>query len=77
METQNIIDVGLLIVSGAIGWFAREVFTSVNELKEDLAKMREDLPKTYVLRDDYRADIRDIKEMVGKIFDKLDNKADK
>jgi hypothetical protein len=77
METQNIIDVGLLIVSGAIGWFAREVFTSVKELKEDVAKLREDLPKTYVLRDDYRSDIRDIKEMVGKIFDKLDNKADK
>ena len=77
METQNIIDVGLLIVSGAIGWFAREIFTSVKELKEDVAKLREDLPKTYVLRDDYRADIRDIKEMVGKIFDKLDNKADK
>jgi hypothetical protein len=31
----------------------------------------------YVNRDDYKADIRDIREMLGKIFDKLDNKADK
>jgi hypothetical protein len=30
-----------------------------------------------VNRDDYKTDIRDIREMLGKIFDKLDNKADK
>ena len=28
-------------------------------------------------RDDYRADMREIKEMLGKIFDRLDGKADK
>jgi len=39
--------------------------------------LREDLPKTYVARDDYREDIRGIKEMLAKIFDKLENKADK
>ena len=32
---------------------------------------------TYVARDDYRADMREIKEMLGKIFDRLDGKADK
>jgi hypothetical protein len=35
------------------------------------------MPHDYVNRDDYKTDIRDIRDMLGKIFDKLDNKADK
>ena len=77
MELQTLVDAGLLTISSIIGWFARELWAAVKELKIDIAKLREDLPKTYVLRDDYKQDIRDIKEMIGKIYDKLDNKADK
>lgn len=77
METQTIIDAVLFATSSIIGWFARELWAAVKELKSDLAKLREDLPKTYVTRDDYKQDIRDIKEMIGKVYDKLDNKADK
>ncbi len=77
METQNLIDTGLLIMSSVIGWLSRETFSSIKNLKEDVAKLREDLPKTYVARDDYKEDIREIKEITIKIFDKLDNKADK
>jgi len=53
------------------------MWSAVKELKSDLAKLREELPKTYVTRDDNRDDIREIKEMLGKIFDKLDTKQDK
>jgi len=53
------------------------LWTAVKELKTDLAKLREDLPKTYVDRNDYRIDMHDIKSMLGKIFDKLDGKQDK
>ena len=77
METQHLIDTGLLIMSSVIGWLSRETFSSIKNLKEDVAKLREDLPKTYVARDDYKEDIREIKEITIKIFDKLDNKADK
>jgi hypothetical protein len=60
-----------------VGWFARELWAAVKELKADLAKLREDLPKEYVARDDYREDIREIKAMLAKIFEKLEGKADK
>jgi len=60
-----------------LGWFARELWAAVKELKSDLAKLREDLPKEYVARDDYREDIRDIKAMLAKIFEKLEQKADR
>jgi len=59
------------------GWFARELWAAVKDLKSDLAKLREEIPKVYVQRDDYRADMRDIKEMFNKIMDKLELKQDK
>ena len=60
-----------------VGWFARELWGAVKELKADLAALREDLPKEYVAKDDYREDIREIKALLAKIFEKLENKADK
>ena len=60
-----------------VGWFARELWGAVKELKADLATLREDLPKEYVAKDDYREDIREIKALLAKIFEKLENKADK
>ena len=55
----------------------RELWGAVKELKSDLAALREDLPKEYVAKDDYREDIREIKAMLAKIFEKLDAKVDK
>jgi len=77
MDYQSLLNAALVLVSTVTGWFARELWTAVKELKADLSKLREDLPKTYVVKDDYKEDIRDLKDMIGKIFDKLDNKSDK
>ena len=77
MDPQVVLNIGLSLIMTVLGWFARELWSAVKDLKADLAKLREDLPKAYVMREDYRADVRDIKEMLGKIFDRLDQKADK
>jgi hypothetical protein len=77
MESQHLINTALGLGFSVLGWFARELWSAVKELKTDLSKLREDLPKTYVARNDYRDDLNEIKNMLGKIFDKLDNKQDK
>ena len=77
MNNQDLINALLAGGFTVLGWFARELWSAVKELKADLAKLREDLPVTYIARSDYREDIRDIKSMLGKIFEKLDNKVDK
>ena len=77
MESQHLINVGLGVSSAVFGWLARELWTAVKDLKEDLTKLSVDLPKNYVARDDYRSDLKEIKDMLGKIFDRLDHKADK
>ena len=77
MDYQQLLNVGLSVVMTVTGWFARELWSAVKELKADLAKLREDLPRTYVGRDDYRQDLSEIKTLLSKIFDKLDSKQDK
>lgn len=77
MDSQYLINVGLGVSSAVFGWLARELWTAVKDLKEDLSKLSVELPKTYVTRDDYRSDLKEIKDMLGKIFDRLEHKADK
>ena len=77
MEPQILIDATMATAMAVGGWFGRELWGAVKELKVDIAGLKESLPKTYVMRDDYREDVREIKQMLGKIFDKLDAKVDK
>ena len=65
------------IALSVLGWFAREMWQAMSSLKEDLSKLREDIPKTYVPKDEYRDDVKHMNEMLGKIFDKLDKKVDR
>jgi hypothetical protein len=70
---QQTINLILGACMAVAGWFARELWTAVQDLKTDLSK----LPTIYVARMDYKDDMREVKEMLGKIFDKLDHKVDK
>jgi len=77
IDVQGIINILLGSFITLLCWLAMELWNAVKELKTDLGKLREDLPRTYVLKEDYRRDIYEIKDMLGKIFDRLDAKADK
>lgn len=77
MDIQTLLNIVFGLFYAVVGWFAREMWAAVKELKSDLAKLREDLPKEYVAKDDFRDGIREIKDMLGKLFDRLDYKADK
>ena len=77
MDTQVLFNAGFVIASTIAGWFARELWSAVKELKTDLSKLSAEIPKFYVTRDDYRQDLKEIRDLLAKIFDKLDNKADK
>ena len=77
MESQAAINMVLSAGLTVLGWLARELWTAVKELKTDLAKLREDLPKNYVGQEHYREDIRELKGMTDKIYDRLNAKVEK
>jgi hypothetical protein len=77
MEPQGIFN----LVSGAllvgVGWWCREIWDSVKSLKDDVQRMEVDLSKNYVSRSEINTRLDKIDQVLGRIFDKLENKADK
>lgn len=55
------------------GWTLNRITRMLDRMDEDIRN----LPHDYVSKDDYKSDIHDIKGMLGKIFDRLENKVDK
>lgn len=77
MDHQTIINIVLGVLIAVAGWFSRQVWDAVKELREDIHQIEVDLPSHYIRRDEFHDGIREIKDMLGKIFEKLDGKADK
>jgi hypothetical protein len=77
MELQSILNFvgGAAIASG--GWFAREIWGAVKELRKDIHEIEVDLPKSYVSKFDMDKRMDHIEDMFKRIYDKLDGKADK
>jgi hypothetical protein len=65
-----------LVVSVA-GFLAAYVINNLTRTIQKLEDKVNDMPHSYVTKDDYRSDIADIKSILKQIFDKLDNKQDK
>mgnify|MGYP000535374633 CR=1 FL=1 len=77
MDTQTLMNVASTVAIGAGGWFARELWGAVKELRDDLHQLEVDLPKTYVSKFDLDKRMDHIEDMFKRIYDKLDGKADK
>jgi hypothetical protein len=73
MDYQVLFNIAVAIAGFFGGWTLNRIYIAIDRLDGDVRNM----PHNYISKDDYQPDIRDIREMLGKIFDKLDNKADK
>jgi hypothetical protein len=73
MDNQQLFNV---VVSIA-GFLAVYVLNSLTRTIQKLEDKINDMPHSYVTKDDYRSDISEIKAILKQIFDKLDGKADK
>lgn len=77
MELQSFINIGAAAALAALGWFARQLWDAVKELRKDLHALEVHLPVAYVTKTDHNATMEKIENMFQRIFDKLDGKADK
>lgn len=77
MDWHEIAMAAMSLVLTLVGWGLMRLFQKIDELEDDMDNFRSGVYQRYVQREDYRADIAEIKGMLGKIFDKLDEKADK
>jgi len=77
MDWQLLFNLIGTAIMATIGWFARQLWDSVKELKEDIKNIQVDLPTNYVRRVDIEAQFNKLETSLQRILDKLDQKADK
>lgn len=73
MDYQVLFNLAITAAAFLGGWTLNRIYTAIDRLDKDVR----DMPHLYVSKDDYKADLREIRDMLGKIFDKLDHKVDK
>ncbi len=84
MEWQTIINISAGTLLGVGGWFARQLWDSVKELKTDVSAIRLHMSEVYVKKsevENFRADMDKrfdrIEVLLDKLFEKLEGKVDK
>jgi hypothetical protein len=73
VDYQVLFNLAVTVAAFFGGWILSRIYTAIDRLDDEARNM----PKNYVSKDDYREDLREIKELLGAIFKRLDNKADK
>lgn len=73
MDMQTLFNIAVGLAGAFGGWILSSIYRSIERLDADVRQM----PHMYVSRDDYRDDVREIKEGIQRIHEKLDAKADK
>lgn len=77
MEALGAFQLLLAVAVSVAGWFLRSLHEDHKKLGEKFTDHQKDVMRDFVRRDDYHNDIRDIRQMLDKIFNRLDEKADK
>jgi hypothetical protein len=73
MDYQILFNIAVAVAGFFGGWTLNRIYQAIDRLDNDVRGM----PLNYVTREDYRVDVSEIKGMLGKIFDRLEHKADK
>ena len=77
MDPQSVINVAAGVILTGMGWFARQLWDAVKDLREDLHRIETALPSTYLRRDEFRDGIKEIKDLFTEVFRKIDDLKDR
>jgi hypothetical protein len=72
-QFNSIAQVALWAAIATIGWFARQLWEAVKELKKDVHRIEIDLPTTYLSKSEFQEGVRQIREDLQIVFKRLDD----
>lgn len=75
--TQDLFNIVIGVAGTAMGWLLKVVWDSIRLLQDEMKSLERVIHTKYVTKDDYKDDIRDVKDMLNAIFKRLEQKADK
>lgn len=73
MEMQQIFNAVVALAAFLGGWILNNITRAIERLDVDVRAM----PHDYVSKEDYRRDIDELKEICKRIFERLDQQADR
>lgn len=74
---QSLINLAIGSILAVIGWFARQLWDAVQDMKKDIKAIEIDLPTHYVRKDELKERFDKLESMLHRIFERLDSKVDK
>jgi DNA-binding transcriptional regulator GbsR (MarR family) len=77
MESQDLFNAAITLSGAFGGWILKTIWDAIKDLKTEVRDLNREVNQDFVRREDFKDSMADIKDMLNKIFDKLDNKADK
>ena len=77
MDWQNLFNLIWGVALPVGGWFCRQLWDSVKELKKEISDLRLHVAENCVKKTEMESQYSKIEAMLEKIFDKLDKKVDK
>lgn len=77
MDYQLLFNVAFSFILFLVGWFVRIAYDAANAMKHDLMTLERELHSSFVRREDYKEDIREIKDLLLSIQERMNSKVDK
>lgn len=77
MDYQLLFNVAFSFILFLVGWFVRIAYDAANAMKHDLMALERELHSSFVRREDYKEDIREIKDLLLSIQERMNTKVDK
>lgn len=88
MESQVFFNIAVAISGALGGWVLKVIWDAIRNLDGDVKQLGREMHNDFVRREDFRESVADVKqdmragfarveEMLGAVFKRLENKADK
>jgi hypothetical protein len=81
---QDVLNYGIIAVFGTVAWLVRTIFETLNALKKDVHSFKLQVSEQYVKKsevDNLRLEMDKrfdrLEQMIARLYDKIDAKADK
>ena len=68
MEISDIFLTLVGLVIAMLGWFLSRLADTVNKLEQNINNCQTNMPINYVLKEDYKTDMAEIKKMLSDIY---------
>jgi phage shock protein A len=77
MEFQQLVNLIVGATLSVLGWFARQLWQAVQDLKNDMKQVEVALPTHYVRKEELETRLDKLENLMNRIYEKLDTKADR